>query len=535
MLRRKAAAANKAKAPLTVASGTKLKNNKRPKAAKKSSQKKLAQSDIRLRGQTLEAAVFGGAVSDDEHVIGDAKEADGSEPHELIGDFNDNVSSAAESEDSDADGDDKNNDRDESISNTGVLSMRPAWQDDEDEDETIDLTSKPRTKKLRKTEDENEVDGSLYTSRLRSQFEQIHGRPSWANTEKSDSKDVDEDDNADFLRNSKKMLSSMKEKLPKGVLDVTAVRDVNFAAPSKAVVQALEFHPRIAAAMTAGLDKTLRLFQVDGKVNRLLQSVHFPTLPIYSAAFSNGGAEIILSGRRKFFYVYDLQSGSIRKVDEIQGRSEKSLEHMYVDPDSDMIAFTGRNGEIALVSNKTKQWAGTLKMNGAVNAISFLENKNKLLSSGRDGKVYLWDLRAQRCEHVFVDEGCISSTSLAVSKNDKYIACGSDTGIVNIYDESCLKVAHPTPLKAVGNLTTAVNNIKFHPDSQILGICSRSVKDGFRVVHIPSMTVFRNWPTGRTPLNYVNTFAFSPQGGYVSIGNDKGKSLLYRLNHYSQL
>ena len=37
----------------------------------------------------------------------------------------------------------------------------------------------------------------------------------------------------------------------------------------------------------------------------------------------------MLSGRRKFFYVYDLQSGSIRKVDEIQGRPEKSFEFMY--------------------------------------------------------------------------------------------------------------------------------------------------------------------------------------------------------------
>lgn len=77
--------------------------------------------------------------------------------------------------------------------------------------------------------------------------------------------------------------------------------------------------------------------QVDGKVNRLLQSVHFPDLPIYSAQFTRGGTEIVLSGRRKFFYVYDLQSGSIRKVDEIQGRPEKSLEFMYASPDSDML------------------------------------------------------------------------------------------------------------------------------------------------------------------------------------------------------
>ena len=50
----------------------------------------------------------------------------------------------------------------------------------------------------------------------------------------------------------------------------------------------------------------------------------------------------------------------------------------------------------------------------------------------------------------------------------------------------------------------------------------------FIQLHLPSLTVFSNWPTSRTPLRYVNTFDFSPNSGYLSIGNDKGKALLYR-------
>ena len=53
------------------------------------------------------------------------------------------------------------------------------------------------------------------------------------------------------------------------------------------------------------------------------------------------GAEIALSGRRKFFYIYDLQSGRVRKIHEIQGRKEKSLEHMYASPDDKYLVFTG--------------------------------------------------------------------------------------------------------------------------------------------------------------------------------------------------
>lgn len=63
---------------------------------------------------------------------------------------------------------------------------------------------------------------------------------------------------------------------------------------------------------------------------------------------------------------------------------------------------------------------------------------------------------------------------------------------------------------------------------------SRLKKDALRLVHLPSLTVFSNWPTGRSPLHYVHSTAFSPGGGLLAIGNAKGKVLLYRMHHYMQ-
>ena len=51
-------------------------------------------------------------------------------------------------------------------------------------------------------------------------------------------------------------------------------------------------------------------------------------------------------------------------------------------------------------------------------------------------------------------------------------------------------------------------------------------------IHLPTHTVFSNWPTSSTPLSYVQCMAFTPNSGYLAIGNDKGKVLLYRLNHF---
>ena len=65
---------------------------------------------------------------------------------------------------------------------------------------------------------------------------------------------------------------------------------------------------------------------------------------------------------------------------------------------------------------------------------------------------------------------------------------------------------------------------------QILAMASRMAKDALRLVHLPSYTVFSNWPTSRTPLGYVHSLAFSPGGGYLAIGTARGTALLYRLH-----
>ncbi len=67
---------------------------------------------------------------------------------------------------------------------------------------------------------------------------------------------------------------------------------------------------------------------------------------------------------------------------------------------------------------------------------------------------------------------------------------------------------------------------------QILAMASRMNKRALRLVHVPSRTVFANWPTPRTPLHYVHSLAFSPGGGYLAVGSAQGRALLYRLKHY---
>lgn len=173
-----------------------------------------------------------------------------------------------------------------------------------------------------------------------------------------------------------------------------------------------------------------------------------------------------------------------------------------------------------------------LHVTGTVRSVSFSSDGKELLSIGGDGEVYHWDLRNRRCFHRGQDEGCIKSTALEVSPDNSLFATGSGSGVVNLYNKDRFLGGGKMPLKAFMNLTTNIDNLRFSSDSQILAMSSRMEKDALRLVHVPSKTVFSNWPSPKTPLQYVHSMAFSPGGGYFAAGNAGGRVLLYRLHHY---
>eukprot|EP00045_Choanoeca_perplexa_P006454 m.54850 g.54850 ORF g.54850 m.54850 type:complete len:352 (+) comp13647_c0_seq1:416-1471(+) len=339
-----------------------------------------------------------------------------------------------------------------------------------------------------------------------------------------------------LLRTSARMIAKRSKRLPATTLDISHVTSGNHAAVSKSVVRALEFHPSSSALMTAGLDKCLRLFHIDGKENPLLQSTMIAKLPIHSASFTPSGNEVFMSGRRSFFYTFNLATAQTHRIEQLQGKCrEKSLESMWMCPDDKHVIFGGHNGCLMLVDRKSKHWIADLKMNGTARNVAFSKDGSVMLSSGDDGRIYVWDMGARACMHVFNDEGCLRSSALAVSPDGQHVATGSESGVVNLYNADCLKQENPTPMKAIMNLTTKIDSLKFNHDGQILAMASQETKRAVRLIHTASLSVFSNWPNPSSPLQYTHSMAFSPNGGYVAFGNDKGHVPLYRLNHYSTL
>lgn len=159
--------------------------------------------------------------------------------------------------------------------------------------------------------------------------------------------------------------------LPVGELAATRVPDANAAERSNAVVRSVAFHPTAPLLLTAGMDKSIRLFQIDGSRNPKVQGVFLEDMPIYRAAFSGTGEHVIAAGRapgkthslalrrrpsplrrdnltsketretsnthalrrrRRHFYVYHLGAGRVERVAGIVGCPDKSLESFVESP-----------------------------------------------------------------------------------------------------------------------------------------------------------------------------------------------------------
>lgn len=255
-----------------------------------------------------------------------------------------------------------------------------AWIDSDDEALRVNVgTGRSRLRKLRQAEAENVLDGKLYEERLRQQFQKIHGsRPAWAaqpeegeepgedrslkrrreareTLQKLNTTDVttvgdselaeiseDDMDEKKLLRTAMlpgqkitkgvsargktgrvqaKASSVRKTQLPPTLLDIARLPDANRSENSSCVIECMGFHPEGELFFTAGRDKTLRLFHIDGESNPKIASYHFSNFPITEGAFNNNGKEIILLGMNcATVYCYDVQTGNVSRLNPMRGQ-----------------------------------------------------------------------------------------------------------------------------------------------------------------------------------------------------------------------
>lgn len=404
---------------------------------------------------------------------------------------------------------------------------RCVWTDPDDAALTIDLTRNnnlaangsrvgvSRLRRLREEVGEKQISGLEYEIRLRAQFEKLHPRPGWASFrltslpapdeagEEGEAVVINEDAGRgihDLLRSDTGLVEGYgsrddsvgksvkaRGKLRAGEIELDRLRNANDAQSAHAIaaeeslpgIEMVRFHPspRASVLMTASRDRRVRLFQIDGKTNPLVQTIHIPDLPIQHASFHPSGASALIAGNRPFLYAYDLQAGRVVRSIPWRGAgsmhsqsnaeedgaelrlSDAKFQPLTAEQGNRLLAIGGRRGVVHLLDwGRSGAAGGTrvggVRMNSALagfawDAASVLGDRGtgigvtgtgkdvELLTMSREGSVHLWDIRNTGmevgCTSIWHDPGSFGAKGLEVSPNGKFWSVGSEGGIVNVY------------------------------------------------------------------------------------------------------
>jgi len=435
----------------------------------------------------------------------------------------------------------------------------PAWNDPDDAELEVDLTARNRTKKLRRHDDETVVAGADYEQRLREQFVKMNGTADWAEKRPGD-RDADassDSEQEELFReapatSANPIAASTSRGLQPAKVDIKCLQRVDIPAleggEKAAVVQSLQFHPDSELMMTAGLDKTLRIFAVDGTENAKVASYHFKKFPITSACFTPNGNEILITGRNHRMWGLDVRTGEPMRIEHHNSIFHKKYGRLIAGPcpadapslrANNMYAVMGDAGTLLVCDVTSKQPIRTLRMSVPGVAAVFSAERDVMYSADSDQNIYEWDLATGRCVQRVKATWATGIESLALRRvtpnaPTPVLAVGTTTGNIDLYD---LSKPHftSTPYKSFDHLTTMVTCLKFHPEGELLLGASKFKKEALKLMHCATGTVFQNWPTAKTPLNRVTSVDFSRSGGMLAMANERGKVLLYQLRHYEKM
>lgn len=403
------------------------------------------------------------------------------------------------------------------------------WHDSDDDE--VNLKRVVGGRKLRTQPEEHIVPAPEYETRLRQQYESVVPAPKWAQVK---ARSGDNDDEALFATTAPLTLSGkLSAQEP---LRVKRLGDVNVDDVSNCTVVSAQFHHSSQIALTAGRDRTLRLFQVSEKRCTKLHSAFFLDMPILSSFFIPHSNEVMCLGPKKLFYVYDMEGDAFVRVPHLMGHHEKSWVRAVPSPDGQLSAFLGgETGNVALLDNRSRIVTQTLRMSGPVEHATFSPDSSFLWTAGSESQVFKWDMRmtGRRCVTRFSDFGGVGVCSMSNSPCGRWQAVGDKSGMVNVYDlfNAQDDERKPMPAKTFKQLVTSVSRVTWNHDGQLLCASSIVKPDALRVFHLPSFKVVENWPqqVKPSPLGHVSDTCFSPHSGYLTVGNSAGNALLYRM------
>ena len=146
-----------------------------------------------------------------------------------------------------------------------------------------------------------------------------------------------------------------------------------------------------------------------------------------------------------------------------------------------------------------------------------------LASSGRDGKVVIWDLlKKSSPQNIALNETI--GTSLSISPDGKYLAIGCANGKLEIYDIENKKIK-----TELNDHKKDITSVKFSPDGKLFASAS-----GDKTINLYSTENMNLITTLKGHKNWVRQISFSSNEKLMSCGDDS-KVVLWNLSDLNNI
>ncbi len=422
------------------------------------------------------------------------------------------------------------------------------WRDDDEDNLEINLNSKNKLKKLKKDIKESTIKGSEYEERIREQYNSMHNEKEkhlfkWAEEFEDDETELNKNNNGDLdllLKTNKSIINESKILLSSNILKINQLPQITKLPNYKhnSITTSLNFHPyKNNVIVSTGLDKTMKIFQIEKEndfKSTILKTINTIDMPIFSSNFLTND-ELIISGRRKHYFIYNIPLNKLNRFEGHFATSSNeisSLEKCFVGFNSKIYAFGDIKGNAFIYDINTRRFKYDLKINSSINSICFDDIYIYLV--GDQSEIFIFDIRKYRnCVNKINDNGNFYTNCMDISFDYNYLVTGSKNGYVNIYKCDDLKNSSSDevdPIKVIDNLTTSCDFVKFNKSSNILGMSSKWKKNAIRLFNLETMKMYSNFPSYKERVKYPFCFDFNCDNTFFAIGNDEGKSFLYKTD-----
>ena len=221
-------------------------------------------------------------------------------------------------------------------------------------------------------------------------------------------------------------------------------------------VYACRWSPRGDFLASGSFDKTVRIWSVDGDVQREVSCLNEHQLNVSDVEWSADSQRLISGSFDQTVKEWDLKVGSLLSSHDVGGLGQS----IAYDPGEEQLIYVGTtHKQVQIIDRRQPDSQGSqLKNDSIVNTVAVQAAGRVLISGDQEGLIKTWDLRTLQCVHsrqndeqrkpISHIEIChplrqvrgTSDENLAHGEGGRYLGVNSYDNVMRVYDRWCAPV-----------------------------------------------------------------------------------------------